>query len=407
MDKVIEFASAYGPGIAASVITYGSYAALVGSIYYGGKSAFEKSQEYWIEAKPNEWLLVIRNGELLKCNVGLATWIWPGDAAVKFPSALCKLHFTAEQVTAEMQGVEVKGMLVWTIHRDKEGPFKCYKAFGDDLKRKEPIEANSQLQQMAVSIIRDRIANLTINDILKNRQKLRNGVKDEMQKLLTGWGIWLETCEIQDVKIASRSLFANLQMEFREKSRQEAEKISADTNNVMREEELVRSNEFSKITAESQTKASIFAAEQRLQVQKQEATLHEQRLKIEKKKAEAENKKKIRDAEMAIELAKKRIQLNGDNEVFRIKQNTAQEAQQQKLNQVRYETEQSALDNELAKTKKREDKELLLTEKTLAIKEKGYTENVLKAMVLDTQKDIYRQLRIDSMKVVNVGGGSG
>jgi len=146
-----------------------------------------------------------------------------------------------------------------------------------------------------------------------------------MQKLLTGWGIWLETCEIQDVKIASRSLFANLQMEFREKSRQDAEKISADTNNVMRQEELVRSNEFSKITAESQTKASIFAAEQRLQVQKQEATLYEQRLKIEKKKAEAENLKKIRDEEMKIELAKKRIQLNGDNEVFRIKQNTAQE----------------------------------------------------------------------------------
>jgi len=48
-----------------------------------------------------------------------------------------------------------------------------------------------------------------------------------------------------------------------------------------------------------------------------------------------------------------------------------------------------------------------LTQKTLAIKEKGYTENVLKAMVLDTTKDIYKQLRIDSMKVVNVGGGSG
>jgi len=33
---------------------------------------------------------------------------------------------------------------------------------------------------MAVAIIRDRIANLTINDILKNRNKLRGGVKEEM-----------------------------------------------------------------------------------------------------------------------------------------------------------------------------------------------------------------------------------
>lgn len=71
-------------------------------------------------------------------------------------------------------------MLVWTVYREKDGPFRCYKAFGDDLKMKNPVEANLQLENMAVSIIRDKIANLSINDILKNRQKLRDGVKDEM-----------------------------------------------------------------------------------------------------------------------------------------------------------------------------------------------------------------------------------
>jgi len=33
---------------------------------------------------------------------------------------------------------------------------------------------------MAVSIVRDRIANMTIDEILKNRSKLRNGVKEEI-----------------------------------------------------------------------------------------------------------------------------------------------------------------------------------------------------------------------------------
>jgi regulator of protease activity HflC (stomatin/prohibitin superfamily) len=109
-----------------------------------------------------------------------------------------------------MQGVEVSGMLIWSIYRESDGPFRCYKSFGDDLKDKNPNVANQKLNSMAVSIVRDRIANLTIDEILKNRQKLRNGVKDEMQKLLTGWGMWLETCEIQDVKISSGSLFKNL-----------------------------------------------------------------------------------------------------------------------------------------------------------------------------------------------------
>lgn len=145
-----------------------------------------------------------------------------------------------------MQGIEVTGMLVWSVYRMEDGPMNCYKFFGDDLKKATPHVANGKIEAMAVAIIRDRIANLTINDILKNRSKLRGGVKEEMQKILTGWGIWLETCEIQDVKISSRSLFTNLQTEFREAERLKAEKISADTENIIKEENLVRNAEFSK-----------------------------------------------------------------------------------------------------------------------------------------------------------------
>lgn len=110
-----------------------------------------------------------------------------------------------------MQGVEVSGVLIWSVYREQDGPFRCYKSFGDDLQNpKGPLVANEKLQKMAVSIIRDRIANFTLNEILKERTKLRNGVKEEMQKVITGWGIWLETCEVVDVKIASKSLFTNL-----------------------------------------------------------------------------------------------------------------------------------------------------------------------------------------------------
>lgn len=148
-------------------------------------------------------------------------------------------------------------MLIWSVYRDEEGPFRCYKAFGEDLKKKVPAEANHKLENIAISIIRDRIANLSIHDILKNRSKLRNGVKEEMQKILTGWGIWLETCEIQDVKIASQTLFKNLQTEFRESSRREAEKIQAETQKIINEENLVRTSEMDKLRAENNTKTTL------------------------------------------------------------------------------------------------------------------------------------------------------
>ena len=224
---------------------------------FAGKKAFQIAIQYWVEGKANEWILVIRNGVLVKKGVGMATMTLPGDQVVKFPTMVGQVNFVAEQVSSEMQGVRVTGMLIWSVHREGEGPFRAYKAFGDDLKKKVAVECNHKLEKMAVSIIRDRIANMTLHDILKNRSKLRNGVKEEMQKILHGWGIWLETCEVQDVQIASRSLFTNLQTEFREKSRQEAEKISADTQRIISEEALVRKAEMDKLNAETSTATSL------------------------------------------------------------------------------------------------------------------------------------------------------
>lgn len=44
-----------------------------------------------------------------------------------------------------MQGIEVAGTLVWSVRRDGDGPYTCYKSFGDDLKRATPRDANAQI----------------------------------------------------------------------------------------------------------------------------------------------------------------------------------------------------------------------------------------------------------------------
>lgn len=56
---------------------------------------------------------------------------------------LNKVNFNAQQVSLEMQGVEVSGMIVWTVNRNEEGPFTCYKSFGADLLKPNPTEANT------------------------------------------------------------------------------------------------------------------------------------------------------------------------------------------------------------------------------------------------------------------------
>ena len=54
--------------------------------WYAIKMLYTQLIKLWVESKPNEWLLVIRKGELVQCNVGLCCWTLPGDKAVSFPS---------------------------------------------------------------------------------------------------------------------------------------------------------------------------------------------------------------------------------------------------------------------------------------------------------------------------------
>ena len=55
---------------------------------YGGYKFYFYASKFYKEAKGNEWMLIIRNGEMYKCGIGLCSWSMPGDQIVCFPSLL-------------------------------------------------------------------------------------------------------------------------------------------------------------------------------------------------------------------------------------------------------------------------------------------------------------------------------
>ncbi len=60
---------------------------------------------------------------------------------------------------------------------------------------------------MCESILRNLIANSKLDDVLKKRDLMKDNMKKELQKPLKGWGIWLESVEITEVKISSKTIF--------------------------------------------------------------------------------------------------------------------------------------------------------------------------------------------------------
>lgn len=51
---------------------------------------------YYKTSSAEEWMLVIRDGKMVKQGIGLCTWTMPGDQVVKFSSKLKKVTFNAE-----------------------------------------------------------------------------------------------------------------------------------------------------------------------------------------------------------------------------------------------------------------------------------------------------------------------
>jgi len=67
---------------------------------------------------------------------------------------------------------------------------------------------------------------------------ITDSIKKEMLEVVKGWGVWIEAIEITDVKIMSASLFKDLQSNFRETKKQEAEMNALEIANKLETEKL-------------------------------------------------------------------------------------------------------------------------------------------------------------------------
>ena len=237
----------------------------------------------FVTAKPNEWLLVIRNGEMKSAGIGKQAFCGWNTQIVTFPSTIHKVQFKAQQVTKEMQGIEVSGFVVWVIYREDEGPFKAYKHLdGLGTGSGESPQASENIARMAESIIRHQVANSTIAEVITQREKLRDKIRSEMQAVIKGWGVWLETVEITDVLVLSKSLFEDLQASFRQETRKEAERIRMETERAIEEQGIRQKFELEKQRAEAVEQQKLYEARQRFAREKEEAQMLEEQIRIQR-----------------------------------------------------------------------------------------------------------------------------
>jgi len=179
----------------------------------------------YVGAKPSEYLVCTRDGEIDhdRSGQGVRVFKWPRDSIAIVPTTLQRIDFVADQITRERIGVEVAGIAVYRI-AEPELAFRVLNfTYGEAASEK----LGATLREMFVGAARRLIANLSLDECLTRRKEtIARFLMDEIAPVVSGegspedrttagWGVVIDTIEIQQVRIQSAEVFAHLQAPYR------------------------------------------------------------------------------------------------------------------------------------------------------------------------------------------------
>lgn len=225
----------------------------------------------WVQASPTQYLLHYRGGKIIRQGMGLGACRLPvTDHFTLVPCTAQSLTFAADQITRENQGVEIAGFAVWKIAQPE---ITAQRFDFDD--PDEPTKAiGACLKDVVESAIRHRVANMTIEEVLRKRASIILELKRELEYITAQWGLAIDTIEIKHVRIMSKDVFTHLQASYREGLRLESETSRLRTEQEIAVRQLKQKEECQK--QETDLKAAF--QEQEHSLLQQKATLEHERL---------------------------------------------------------------------------------------------------------------------------------
>ncbi|WNG35700.1 hypothetical protein F0U61_20025 [Archangium violaceum] len=276
-----------------------------------------------VTARPSEFLIHMRRGRVREVSgQGASCFKLPGDAVAIVPTSVQRLQFTADQVTSEKVGVQVTGLAVYRI----VDPLVAFRMLNFSFPERAQQKLQELLREMFVGAVRRLVANLSVEECLSKRKE---GIATELMREIapvvsgkgrledrseTGWGVVLDTIEIQDVRVLSETVFANMQARFR----QEQERVA-------REAELAKERFIRREEAEAERQISLtrLATEEEVRHKRQEA---EEQAKLEALAVES----RVEEARVAKERSTRQAQVGLDRETALARLNAELEVREQK-----------------------------------------------------------------------------
>lgn len=243
-----------------------------------------------IAAKPSEFLIRMRGGRVLSSGQGATVFKWPWDSVAIVPTSIQRLHFVADQITQEKVGVKVTGIAVYRIAE----PLIAFRMLNFSFPERAQEKLAQMMEEMCVGASRRLIANLSVEQCLTRRKEaLSTELIREIAPVVSGsgrvqdgtdrgWGLVVDTIEIQDVKVMSAQVFANMQARFRQDQERLAREAELAKERAVRTDETStqRQLQLAKVEASDEIRWRTQASEEEARLEKltSDARVEEQRL---------------------------------------------------------------------------------------------------------------------------------
>lgn len=414
-----------------------------------GPSAGHRVTGWWrfktVVVPPNVYVVHTRRGAKDPVHIGLGISFRYNpntDAFLLIPAAMQTIVINARCICLERQGILVQAYVQWIIDDIKTAYQRL--DFADAL---DPMRVvNVQLREQAEAAIKDKVATMSIDAVLADKQPIIEELTHRLRQVGEGsreakgigeggLGLKIVTVQIKEAVVSSRRLWENLQAPFRAEREKEARlaQLQAQQQIASRELEARSVRESAELDTEHEIEQRRAAKDHesydrqrdedarrhRLDQEAEQARIREGiETTMARQRAEAEEEQARIKQENETSLARKRAELELALEHLELdKRRVAQEVE---ALQRRMELERAQADrdkafataqveiaelNSSAQTKRRE-RELAL-ERTKREIENVFSDAAVRARLIDKLPEIAKTLpKPEHMRVLSVGGGA-
>jgi hypothetical protein len=205
---------------------------------------------------PNVYVVQTRRGYPEPLTIGLGTSFSYNpyrDAFLLIPAAVQTLLINARCISLERQGVLVQAYVQWIV-ADVQTAYRKLD-FSDP---EDPMRiVNVQLREQAEAAIKDKVATMSIDDVLSDKQPIIDELTHRLRvvaegsregEATSGLGLKIVTVQIKEAVVSSTRLWENLQKPFRAEREKLARLAELDVQQQVAQRELT--NRQARETAE-------------------------------------------------------------------------------------------------------------------------------------------------------------